>query len=128
MSKDVNRFWERNEDLAATCPDIPDLNLAIPYRVYGDGADSHRNQNFEAMTLLPVLASGSSTLDTRILVSVRNCQGTAASARTKISETIAWSLCAMRILVLIATVLLFTLLNFADEFQLQRVPLTIIFS
>ena len=73
-----------------------ELGHGDPYRVYGDGADSHRNQSFEAITLLPCLSGSSSTMDTRILVSIRNTVSTASSARTKISEVIAWSLCCLR--------------------------------
>ena len=93
--QELRTFWENNPDLAETCSDLS-LDMAIPYRVYGDGADSHRNQSFEAITLLPCLSGSSSTMDTRILVSVRNTVSTASSARTKISEVIAWSLCCLR--------------------------------
>ena len=93
--QELQTFWENNLDLAETCSDLS-LDMAIPYRVYGDGADSHRNQSFEAITLLPCLSGSSSTMDTRILVSIRNTVSTASSARTKISEVIAWSLCCLR--------------------------------
>ena len=57
------------------------IGIGAPGRTYGD-------------PVLPVLASGSSTLVTgTLVVFVGNCQGTAALARTRIPETIAWSLC-----------------------------------
>ena len=70
--------------------------MACPYRIYGDGADSHRNQNFEAMTILPLMCRSHSTMDSRILLSVRNAAGTASSARNLINEVISWSLIQLR--------------------------------
>lgn len=95
-SKDLETYWRDNPDLAATCPDL-DLAKACPYRIYGDGADSHRNQNFEAMTMLPLMCGSHSTMDSRLLLSVRNAGATASGARVLINEVIAWSLMALRI-------------------------------
>ena len=54
-SEDLKKYWRDNPDLGATCADLG-LAQTCPYRIYyGDGADSHRNQNFEAMTLLPLI-------------------------------------------------------------------------
>lgn len=66
-----------------------DTDFTIPLRIYGDGADAQ--QHFEIVTILPVLASGSSTLDTRILCSVRNTDKTMVETRHKILEAIRWS-------------------------------------
>ena len=61
----------------------------IPLRIYGDGAEAQ--QPFEIYTLLSVLHEGSSTMDSRLLISCRNCHQTTDRARTDILETIAWS-------------------------------------
>ena len=106
-SEDLEKYWRDNPDLAATCPDL-DLAQTCPYRIYGDGADSHRNQNFEAMTLLPLMCGSHSTMDSRLLLSVRNAGATASGARVLINEVIAWSLMALRILSYIQTKNLFT--------------------
>lgn len=65
----------------------------IPFRLYGDGADAQ--QHFEIMTMLPTLAVSSSTLDSRILLSVRNTDKTTTVARTRILEVTSWSLKAL---------------------------------
>ena len=71
---------------------IPKDNV-VPLRVYGDGADAQ--QHFEIMTILPVLSASSSTLDSRILVSVRNSDKTTNEARYKILEVLSWSFNAL---------------------------------
>lgn len=72
-----------------TLVSVQDASRCIPLRLYGDGADAQ--QHFEIMTVLPIMACGSSTLDTRLLCSVRNTDKTTADARTKINEVISWS-------------------------------------
>ena len=71
-----------------------DASTVIPLRIYGDGADAQ--QHFEIMTVLPILASSSSTLDTRILCSVRNTEKTTVEARQKILVVLAWSFESLR--------------------------------
>ena len=67
----------------------------MPLRLYGDGADA--TQHFELMTLLPCLCCSSSTLDSRIAISIRNSNKTTVEARHKILEVLAWSFEALRI-------------------------------
>lgn len=67
----------------------------VPLRVYGDGADAQSNQHFEMITVLPILSASSSTMDTRILVAVRNSDKTMDECRTKILEVVAWSFRAL---------------------------------
>ena len=67
------------------------LQWVVPLRVYGDGADSHRNQAFEMFSLLPLLGPKSSTLDTRVLLGVRNTVYTMNSCRDAILDVISWS-------------------------------------
>lgn len=69
--------------------------MLIPLRIYGDGADAQSNQHFEMITLLPVLSASSSTLDTRLLMAVRNSDKTMVECRTKILEVVAWSFRAL---------------------------------
>ena len=75
-------------------PPSKDKATGIPLRIYGDGADAQ--QHFEIMTILPVLASNTSTLDSRLLCSVRNCDKTTVDARFRIMEVLAWSFQALR--------------------------------
>lgn len=71
-------------------PATKDKRFFIPLRIYGDGADAQ--QPFEIYTVLPVLgAENSSTLDTRLLVAVRNTFKTHDSCRDDILTVIAWS-------------------------------------
>ena len=65
-------------------------------RLYGDGADAQ--QHFELMSLLAVVTSSSSTLDSRIALSVRNCNRTTAESRQIICTVIAWSFHSLRYL------------------------------
>jgi len=69
--------------------------FCLPMRVYGDGADAQ--QHFEIMTVLPLLTCSSSTMDSRILCSVRNCDRTTNEARRLILEVLVWSFEACRI-------------------------------
>ena len=69
----------------------------MPLRIYGDGADAQ--QHFEIMTILPVLSCSSSTLDSRVLCSVRNADKTTNQARKDILDVLAWSFESLRILV-----------------------------
>lgn len=73
-----------------------DPSFCIPLRIYGDGADAQ--QHFEIMTILPVLCCSSSTLDSRILCSVRNTSKTTNEARAHILQVLAWSFEALRVL------------------------------
>lgn len=84
-------------DLSSFAPKtIKDTSRCIPLRIYGDGADAQ--QHFEIFTLLPILGCSSSTLDSRILLNVRNTEKTAPEARRTILEIIAWSFEALRTL------------------------------
>lgn len=71
-----------------------DQRRFIPFRVYGDGADS--SQPFELFSILPVLCSSSSTLDGRLVTAVRNTHQSHDSTRDKILGVIAWSFQALR--------------------------------
>lgn len=75
-----------------------DLAWTIPLRLYGDGADAHRNQSWEMFTMLPLLGGTSSTLDTRLLLSVRNTTYTMSDCRDSILQVIAWSFECLRTL------------------------------
>lgn len=75
--------------------DSKDVKTCVPLRLYGDGANAQ--QHFEINTVLPVLACGHSTLDTRLLCSVRNTQKTTVKARTDILVVLAWSFEALRV-------------------------------
>lgn len=87
----IEDYWMFNADLAERLDLQGQLHRCVPYRLYGDGADSHRGQHFEICTILPVLGGGKSTYDTRLLLSVRNTVLTTDEARTMIHERIAWS-------------------------------------
>ena len=65
-------------------------------RLYGDGADAHRAQHFELMSLLAVIPGSSSTLDSRVPLSVRNTNKTASESRQVICSVLAWSFDALR--------------------------------
>ena len=110
---ELESYWIRNSDLTDEHPEYVGLfdKYILPVRLYGDGADSKRNQNFELtlgrcrgfagsnrlrMSLLPCLAAGSSTLDTRLVLSVRSTMATEPSASHVINEVIAWSLECLR--------------------------------
>ena len=71
-----------------------DPSKCVPLRVYGDGADAQ--QHFEVFTILPIMGCSSSTLDTRLLCSVRNTERTTNEARKRIVEILAWSFEALR--------------------------------
>lgn len=79
-------------------PKTKDKSTCVPLRIYGDGAEAQ--QHFELMTILPVLASNHSTMDSRIVISVRNTQRTTAACRYRILEVLAWSFKALRLLVM----------------------------
>ena len=79
----------------------------MPLRIYGDGADAHNAQHFELMSMLPVLCASNSTMDSRILLTVRNCDKTTNQTRTDILTVIAWSFEALR-----ACTLKFSMLSF----------------
>ena len=66
----------------------------LQVRLYGDGADAQ--QHFELMTMLAVVTSSSSTLDSRLVLSVRNTHRTTVECRDLINEVIAWSFESMR--------------------------------
>ena len=68
-----------------------DLPWLVPLRIYGDGADAQRNQPWEMFTMLPILGMKSSTLDSRLLLAIRNTTYTTSDCRDLILETIAWS-------------------------------------
>ena len=71
------------------------MSKAIPFRVYGDGAEAQ--QKFELLSMLPLMSASHATLDSRILLTVRNCEKTHAQARTDILEVVRWSIEALRI-------------------------------
>jgi hypothetical protein len=71
--------------------------MCTQVRLYGDGADAQ--QHFELMSLLAVLGGSSSTLDSRLALSIRNSNRTSSEARTLICEVIAWSFDSLRTLV-----------------------------
>ena len=91
---DQGRFDMFNSKLV-TCKDT---RTTIPLRLYGDGADAA--QKFEIMTMLPICATSVSTMDTRLLLSVRNSEKTTTAARAEILEVIAWSFESLRALFL----------------------------
>ena len=94
---DVEAYWNRSPDLEELHADLDGLrDHVLPMRLYGDSADSTKSQNFELMSILPVLAVASNTLDTRIVVSVRSTGATSSKASHKINEVLAWSFEAMR--------------------------------
>ena len=74
-----------------------DLSTCCPLRIYGDGAEAQ--QHFELISILPVLACGHNTLDTRLVCAVRNSQKTTTAARHQILIVLAWSFEALRSLV-----------------------------
>lgn len=86
-------WWPR---LEAQLPGVwRSFSKVIPLRIYGDGADAARK--FEFFSLLPILACSSSTMDTRLVLSVRNCSRTYSDCRVKLAEVIAWSFEALRL-------------------------------
>lgn len=70
--------------------------MVLPYRLYGDGADSSQGQHFEITSVLPLLAESSSTLDTRVCLAIRNTVTTSDRARDLIHECVVWSAEAAR--------------------------------
>ncbi|CAL1130239.1 unnamed protein product [Cladocopium goreaui] len=83
--------WFRNHPILR----VTDPNFVIPFRLFGDGAESSRKQKFEILTLvLPVVSHAnrsSATMDTRILISCMSGTYCNHYSRTRILETIAWS-------------------------------------
>lgn len=73
------------------------VSLLAQVRIYGDGADAQ--QHFELMSLLAVVTGSSSTLDSRVALSVRNCNQTSPEARKLICDVVAWSFDSLRSLV-----------------------------
>ena len=96
---DLRDYWLRNADLMERHPELsgPDFcDHVLPYRIYGDSADSRRNQNFELTSMIPLLSAGSSTMDTRLVLSVRSTTATSPRASHIVNEVLAWSFEAMR--------------------------------
>ena len=95
-SKAIDDYWNNaGHDLKPTFPEFHGkFSRVIPLRIYGDGADAARK--FEMFSLLPILSASSSTLDTRLVLAVRNCSRTYSDCRVKISEVLAWSFEALR--------------------------------
>ena len=75
-------------------PTSEEYKWCIPLRAYGDGAEAQ--QHFEILSILPLMSCSSATLDSRILVNVRNTTKTASSARRTNLEVLAWSFSALR--------------------------------
>ena len=95
---DLESYWDRSSDLEEAHADMgEDLRRwALPLRLYGDAADSHRAQNFELTSLLPVLACASTTQDTRLVLAVRSTVSTSPEASHVINHVLAWSFEALR--------------------------------
>lgn len=96
--KDCESYWSRNGDLAESVG-IMNPATTIPVRLYGDGADSTKNQKFEVTSLLPVLGLSGSTLDSRIMLACRNVGATTDQGRDAINTVITWSFKCLRSLV-----------------------------
>lgn len=95
---DLQSYWERNSELMEEHAELSGkfFDSVVPYRIYGDGADSKRNQHFELTSMLPCCASGSSTLDTRIVLSIRSTTGTSSESFQIVNRVLTWSFEAMR--------------------------------
>lgn len=61
---DLEAYWLANGRHCEDLSGFDDFRRVVPLRVYGDGADVSRSQHFELISLLPVLTSASTTLDT----------------------------------------------------------------
>ena len=93
---DLEAYWLANGRHCEDLSGFDDFRRVVPLRVYGDGADVSRSQHFELISLLPVLTSASTTLDTRMAVSIRSTTVTEKSAVDAICSVIAWSFAALR--------------------------------
>lgn len=96
-AKAAREYWAANSDLKRAHPHVENFDLAIPLRIYGDGAEPAQGQHFEATTRVTVLlGSGKSTLDTRFLCAVRNTLATDDIAVLWIADVMRWSFDALR--------------------------------
>ena len=94
---EIQEYWMHNGDHSDNFPEMEgSFHHTIPLRIYGDGADTTRNQHMEVLTLLPTLCTSSATKDSRILISVRSTVQTGNKALEKISTVISWSFEALR--------------------------------
>lgn len=94
----------------------------MPLRLYGDGADAHNAQHFELMSMLPILCASSSTMDSRLLLTVRSCDKTTTQTRTDILTVIAWSFEALRACTLKFSMISFLLGKFLKIIFYFQVP------
>lgn len=105
---DLERYWAYNSDLASalgmTWEDAwfnsivhtsKEYRSTIPLRLYGDGAEAQRH--FELLSILPIMSVSGSTLDSRVLISVRNSTKTGSEARRSTLEVVAWSFQSLRV-------------------------------
>lgn len=96
---ELEDYWLRNTDLMDYHPELLGHDFPrhiIPYRIYGDAADSRRAQNFELTSMIPIMSCGSATLDTRLALCVRSTVATSPEASHVVNEVLAWSFEAMR--------------------------------
>eukprot|EP00434_Breviolum_minutum_P044970 symbB.v1.2.040227.t1/scaffold7085.1/size15199/2 len=91
-SHEKSTEWFRNHPILQAVP----LQHVVPFRIFGDGAESHRKHKFEILTLvLPVLTGRSATMDTHILLSCMSGTYCNSSSRLRILETLRWSFDAL---------------------------------
>ena len=93
---ELEKYWLYNSDLAESLEIMADqFAHHVPLRLYGDGADARGRAHFELYSILPVLSCSGSTLDSRLLVCVRNTNTTTHTRQT-ICQILAWSFSALR--------------------------------
>lgn len=93
---DLEEYWRYNSDLAQSLGIMAgEFVYHLPLRIYGDGADARGRACFELYSILPVLSVSSSTLDSRLLVCVRNT-ATVTDTRQTICQILEWSFAALR--------------------------------
>ena len=94
---ELQEYWIHNADHSSNFPEYEgDFTHVVPLRIYGDGADTTRNQHMEILTLLPTLCASSATKDSRLLIACRSTVQTARAALGKLATVIAWSFEALR--------------------------------
>ena len=93
---ELQDYWLANGQHCENFSGCEDFENVVPLRLYGDGADVSLSQHFEMMSVLPVLTSTSTTLDTRMVISVRSTTMTERSAVDAICSVVAWSFTALR--------------------------------
>ncbi|CAK9007826.1 unnamed protein product [Durusdinium trenchii] len=93
---DYTMYWEQdvNKQLARDIwGEVPPR--AVPFRLYGDGADVLGCENFEMLSLVSVCGAGKGSMDSRFVICLRSTVSTDDACRETILRWVAWSFRAM---------------------------------